>query len=98
VDILDLNLRKEAAMSISLGERLVNIEIRELRRKMEGVGGKNLRPHEKVAEINGVMKNIKRLHQQQRKDKFFSSEEYKSITRGLEYILTQTQNNPHNRR
>jgi len=79
-------------MTISHGEHLVNVEIRELKRKLAGVGGKYLNPHEKAVEISKVIENLKRLHQQQKKDRFFVSKDFKNIAWGLEHILVQTQN------
>lgn len=73
-------------MNISLGERLVNIEIDNLRRKLRGNGGRNLGPRDKVAEINSTLARINRIRRDQKLDKFFSTRVFKNIVRWLENI------------
>jgi hypothetical protein len=77
-------------MSVSFGERLVNIEIENLRRKLRGIGGKNLSPYERVVEINNTLRRIRRIHHDQKLDVFFSTENFREIRRRLESMLEPT--------
>jgi hypothetical protein len=74
-------------MNVSFGEQLVNFEIRELRRKLAGVGGKNLGPSERVREINKTIEEIHRIHRDQPKDVFFRTQKFKETMQWLENLL-----------
>ena len=71
-------------MNVSFGEKLVNVEIEDLRKKLRGNGGKNLGPGEKVKEINGTIDRINRIRHNQKTDAFFSTEKFKVLMQGLE--------------
>jgi hypothetical protein len=74
-------------MNISFGERLIKIEVENLRKKLSGIGGKNLGPHDKVTEINNTIKKIRKIQHDQKQETFFSTREYKNILSGLEKML-----------
>jgi len=78
-------------MSDSPGKHLVDIEIREFKRKLVAAGGrKYLKPHEKAAEIHDIIDRIKRISRDHKADAYFSTQEFKTILNGLEGMLEPT--------
>lgn len=73
----------------SLGKHLVELEIAGLRRKFAGTGGKILSLIERINEISCVIGNLRKLQQAHKKDKFFSSCEFKRYISGLTDMLEE---------
>ena len=72
-------------MSELSAEHLVGLQIRDIKHKLEGVGGKNLSPRERVTAADNTLEIIYSIRDQ-KPDVFFSTKRFKRIVRWLKSI------------